>query len=468
MAVIKYDGKKLIPAPILSINRSFNTAGDGSIIGTVYQINVNGKFLPHKGSPNSSGVFYTSTGYPADEIVGTDSAKFDSILKKQEGLRNLFSANNIGKKFEILNEDTGNTIFFYPVDVQIDIPEGVWVQECPYSITMTADSIYPNEIAPSGNIESASESWSIEPDQENLNNTFNFKVSHNISAKGRRFYNGSGVIDPWVSAKIWVDSRDGIDTSIISSGVYNLNGLSGYNHLVTTNIDELEGSYSLSESWIFASGIAYEDFSLESNTGLDGITNVGINGTITGFEHRNLQTVYTSRWQNASGYFLSVKNSLLNRAQAYTGTTLNPVPVSETIGRNPVAGTISYGYEYNTRPTTFISGAKSESISVTYNNKSKSHARVPVIGRNRGPVLQNLGTSEATTKNLSIEFVLGPQFNPANISGSFAFPYNLISGLVNILDPINLGASKSFYSQPQETWEPMTGRGSFNIEWTYE
>ena len=334
---------------------------------------------------------------------------------------------------------------------------------------MVADTIYPTTDTVPSNIESGSESWSIEPDQQNLNNTFNFRVSHSISAKGKKFFNASGLgIDPWIAAKIWVDSRKGVDANILSSGLYNLSGMTAYNHLVTTNIDETDGAYSLTENWIFASGLDYEDFSIDANTGLEGITSVSINGTVTGYEQRNLQSITSSRWDNASGYFLSIKNSLLNRAQAYTGVTLNPIPLSETLGRNPVAGTLSYGYEYDTRPSNYIAGAKSEVITVSYNDLGKSHARVPVIGRTKGPVLQALGTSEATTKSLSIEFVLGPSVISGNIPATFAFPYNLISGIVNVLDPKNLGAAKSFAGQPQKTWEPKTGRGSFNIEWTYE
>lgn len=468
MGIIKYDGKKLIPAPILSISRDFQTSGDGTIIGSVYQIAVNGTQLPYKGSPNSSGVFHTSSGYPPDEIIDDDE-RLQSHLNKQKAILELFNSTNMGKKFEILNDDTASPVYFYPKTVRVDFTEGIWFNDFKYSIILTADNIYPNTEVFTSNIDSAQESWSIEPDQQNLDNSFNFRINHNLSAKGKNFYNASGVVtEPWIEARNWVLARDGINHAIISSGVYNLSNLSGYNHLVTTNIDKTDGVFTLSESWIMASGIAYEDFNINTSAGLDGLTSVSIEGSITGFEHRNLQTIYASKWQNASGYFLSIKNSILDRAQDYSDVALNPIPLSETIGRNPIGGTINYSYEYNNRPSMYISGAKSESIIVAYNGKSKAHARVPVIGRAKGPVLQALGTSEASTKNLSIEFVLGPKFNPSNISGSFEFPYNLISGLVNTLDPINLGASKSFYGQPQQTWEPMTGRASFNIEWTYE
>lgn len=468
MGVVKYDSKKLIPAPVMSISRVFQTDGVGNIIGSQYQINVNGTALPHKGSPNTSGVFHTTAGYPADDVV-SDSNRLQSVLNKQQALLNLFSAGNMGKKFEILNDDAATPVYFYPETVEIDFPEDIWFNAFNYTINMTTNAIYPNTEIPFANIDSAQESWSIEPDQQNLNNSFNFRVSHNISAKGKKAFNASGAFnEAWGEAKAWVDARAGLNHSIISSGVYNLANMSGYNHLVSTNIDVRDGLYSLSETWIMSSGIAYEDFTVNTNNTLEGLTTVTIDGTVTGFELRNRSVIQSSRWNNASGYFASVQNSLLNRAQVYSDTTLNPIPLAYNIGRNPVAGTISYGYEYNTRPSNYISGAKSEVFVVSYNDRSQAHARVGVIGRAKGPVLQALGTSEATTKNLSIEFVLGPQFNPLNISGSFNFPYNLISGLVSALDPLNNGAAKSFYSQPQKTWEPLSGRGSFNIEWTYE
>ena len=466
---VLYDGKRIIPALRVEYSRSFNKTQNGDIIGQNYNISFVSKILPGKGSPNSSGVFWTLNDYPPDEVKQS-SEKLSSILAKQQALRELFSKDNLGKKFEIIPEDNVSPIWFYPTSVEISFPEGTWFNDCDFTVSMVADRIYPDiDGSFNYNIESASESWSIEANEEalSLDSPFTYRVSHSLSAVGKKVYYSGVANQPFNEAKNWIVSRMGINNTVLS-GVNNLSSMGGYNHIVGENIDIQNGSYSANESWIFSSGNVIEDFSISSQNGLDGITNVSIEGTIRGLELRTLSNVSGRKWDHASGYFNSIQSIIPARAQQYANLTLNPTPLSQNIGRNPYQGTINYSYEYNNRPTSFISGALSERIVVSYNNQNSKVAIVPVIGRPRGPVLQQLGTSEATTKSVSIDFNLGPSVGTTLESSDFNFPYGLISGIVDMLDPINNGASKSFKSQPQETWEPITGIASFNQEWVYE
>lgn len=466
---VLYDGKRIIPALRLSYSREFNQLPNGEVIGQTYNVEFSSTITAHKGSPNSGGIFWTANDYPPDDVVSS-AGRLSSILAKQEALRGLFSATNLGKKFHVVPEDNGHPIWFYPSTATISFADGPWFNTCDYTVSMLTDKIYPN-VDYSGvyNIDTGQESWTIEPQDQTLgfNVPFTYRVSHNLSAKGKKIYNnGSGNI-PYLEAKAWILTRTGLDNSILS-GINNISMLSAYNHILTENIDESEGAYSINESWLLASGNVIEDYSVSSQSDLEGLTSVNINGNIQGLELRTLNNISGYKWSNASGYFNSIQNSLLNRAQAISQLNLNPRPISYNIGRNPLQGTISYSYEYNNRPVSYISGALTERIAVSYNGKSKKHAQVPVIGRAKGPVLQPLGTSDATTKSLSIDFNLGPSLSGALTSAKFDFPYGLISGIVDMLDPINNGASKSFNSQPQQNYEPITGQASFNIEWVYE
>lgn len=466
---VTYDGKRLIPALRLNYSRNFNQLENGEIIGQTYNIQFSSTICADKGSPNSSGNFWTADGYPSDEFISSED-RLSSIISKQKAILNLFSSTNLGKKFEVLPENDGEPIYFYPSTAEISFADGPWFNTCDYVISMTADRIYPNvDTSVPFNIDTASESWSIEPNEQPLsfNVPFTYRVSHSLSARGKKIYiNGSGNT-PYLEAKAWVASKIGIDRTILS-GINNISNLGAYNHVLTENIDESDGGYSVNETWLFSSGNVIEDYNVSSQSNLEGLTIVSIDGNIQGLEARNLTNISGYRWVNASGYFNSIQNSLLNRAQTISQINLNPVAVSYNIGRNPLQGTISYNYEYNNRPVSYISGALTERISVSYNKKNKKHAQVPVIGRSRGPVLQGLGTSDATTKSLSIDFNLGPSLSGALNSAKFDFPYHLVSGLVEMLDPINNGAIKSYHSQPQENWEPITGQASFNIEWVYE
>lgn len=480
---VLYDGKRIIPASRLNYSRNFDQSPDGSIIGQTYNISFNSVIFAHKGSPTSSGTFWTANDYPPDETILSD-ARLSSILKKQEALRGLFSKTNIGKKFEVIPENLNNPLYFFPSSIEIVFQEGPWFDTCEYSVSMVADKIYPNvDGNTTYNLESATESWSIEPNEQPLGTTafvpgpiaslaattpFTYRVTHNLSAVGKPSYNSGILNHPFIEAKNWVASRTGINNTIFS-GFNNLSSLGAYNHILTENIDQTSASYSVNESWVFSSGNVIEDYSVSSQSALDGITTVEVNGNIQGLEARILSNVSGHKWDAASGYFSSISNNFLSRAQSYTGISLNPLPLSTNIGRNPLQGNISYSYSYDNRRTSYISGALSERISVSFQREGRSVAVVPVIGRSspiRGPILQDLGTGPEKQKTLSIDFLLGPP----SVSGAlnFDFPEYLISGLVYQLDPINNGASKSFKQQPQDSWEPLTGSASYNVTWIYE
>ena len=473
MGIIKYDGNKIIPAPLVGFERGFNQLTNGQIIGQTYTVTVTGTSVPYMGSPTSSGTFHTIAGYPDNEIV-LSANRLQACLNKQKALLQLFNASGIGKKFEILNDDSATPVYFFPRTISVNIPEGQWHDKFEYTITMETDNIYPTPDIPFGdNIESASESWSIEPDDqiERVGRPFTYRVSHNISAKGKPIYVSGVLSEAWVEAKDWARARAGINYSIIGSGINNVSNMSGYNHTVAETIDIGDGSYTLGENWLFASGSVLESYNVNSTYDLTGITRVTLDGSITGLELRDKQNIVTGRWNNASGYYNSIQNDILNRAQTYAGVTLNPIALSNNVGRNIGNGTISYSFDFDNRPSTYISGALSESITVSYGLQSRKFAAIPVIGRSVGPILQGLGSSEAKTKSLSIEFVLGPRFSGAtdnDIRNSFRFPIELVSGLVNALDPVSVGAYASFYDAPQETFDPFLGRGSYSINWTFE
>jgi len=480
---VYYDGKRIIPAINLNYSRNFQQSPDGKIVGQVYNVTFSSTIFADKGSPTSSGVFWTVNDYPPDENI-PEASRLSSIIKKQTALRELFNKNNIGKKFEVIPEDGVSTLYFFPSSVEIVFQEGPWYNTCEYSISMVADKIYPDIDSPGlFNLESALESWSIDPNEQPLGTStftpgpisslgattpFAYRVTHSLSATGKVSYVSGVKNNPFLEAKKWIATRTGISNTIFS-GFNNLSGLGAYNHIFTENIDESNGSYSVSENWLFSSGNIIENYNVSTQGGLDGTIRVEIGGDIQGLEKRVLSNIVENKWVAASGYFASISNSFLARAQEFSSLTLNPIPNSYNIGRNPLQGSISYSYSFDNRLPSYISGALSQRIAVSYQKEGHSVAEVPVIGRSspyRGPVLQDLGTGPAKQKTLSIDFILGP---PSGVSSlDFNFPIHLVSGLVDQLDPINNGANKSFRQQPQENWEPLIGSASYNVTWIYE
>ena len=158
------------------------------------------------------------------------------------------------------------------------------------------------------------------------------------------------------------------------------------------------------------------------------------------------------------------------------------MPTNETIGRNPVQGTITYSYEYNTRPMTLIAGARSETISINDNLGGQLHAQVFVLGRasrGLGPVLQDLTAKPANTRALSIEIVLDPLTISSRTSAAIKSLFNqkpsinpLYSGdlynVINAANPRNNGFTTVFQEQPQESWSITDARYSYSTTWTFE
>jgi hypothetical protein len=481
-----YDGNKIIPGPTVSITKNYNRLGneESEIVSSNYEIVLNGTIVAFKGSPNSSGIFWDQSGYPEDENISIDS-RLGAVLRKQKALRTLFSKENEGKALEIQSDDGSQPLKMYPNILSISFPEGLWHTICPYTITLSANQIFPLEESFLYNISSASESWSLEPQDtpENFNvetnNSFQtssyYRLGHNVSAQGIRVYDDLGNIlkQPWESAKEWVISRLGINQQIVdSSGVNNIPSYyTGKDHFRTEEVDQINGSYSVNESWLLTSGNAIEDFTVSITSDISNpYTVVDINGSIRGLEEKDSNmTITKTRYENASEYYETISSKFFSRAQTiYDSNILNSLPINTNIGRNPANGTINYSFQYNSRPSGIIEGALSENINVSYTDGGESFASVFAIGRSKGPVLQALGTAEAKTKTLSIDAVFNSSLNPDNLIGSFSFPESKVSDIVEQLNPINEGAVKSFKSPASKNWSPITGQLSYSVTWTYE
>lgn len=491
MSRVMYGGKRLIPAPFVSINKTYQKANNGDIIGRLYDLTVTGTIVAHMGSPKTDGTFHDTGGYPAAETVSSDE-RLGAIFRKQEAIRDLFSTE--GLSFEIQSADGSNPLRCYPRIVSIEFPENLWYERCEYTIVLNADFVDglhdesgPNDIF-TEYLESVDETWGIDTneDPQALGAPVTYGLSHTVSAVGKKHYDETGtvVLEPWQQAEKYVLGRLGFDSVMaLSSGVNNLPSYyNGWNHRRSSQVDKKGGGYSVTESWLLASGNATEDFSINMTTTLEvPHDRVSIQGQVTGFEERNSDMdILTTKWDNAKDQFTWASGIAYTRAQTYTGKTLNIEPLNLTVGRNPLQGTIDYSIDYDTRPMKLIEGAKSEDISISDNVGGDLFATIFVLGRTAGPVLQDLNTKSANTRNLSVEIVVDPPSYSDRTVSTMAdllinqnpmnhvdFSGNL-NNLVTAADPSRQGFSTVFQDQPQENWDFINGRYSYNTTWTYE
>jgi hypothetical protein len=502
MSRVIYNSQRLIPAPFVNIDKEYQKAGNGDIVGKLYRITVTGTLVAFKGSPNSDGEFHTAGGYPTDETVTPDS-RLSSIQRKQEALRKLFSTE--GYSFEIQADDASTPVKCNPRVVSISFPEGTWYDRCEYTIVLEADELYPDNDETTSTfsyyISSAEESWSLETNESlsiGLDKPYSFVLTHSIAAVGKKFYNESGDLEKeaWEQAKTFVQAKLGIDTDRVESdGVLNLTSYEGYNHVRNENTDKYGGRYSVVETWMLADDNALEDFSVSTETSIDKQeTTVAIQGNITGLEVRDSDLgLTTSKYTNASDKYATVSSLAFSRAETYSGIDLNSAPISQTVGKNPIAGTINYTYQYDNRPTNMIANANYEVINISDNLQGDKHAAIFVLGRSAGPVLQNLGTTSALHRTLSIEIVVDAPgaggddvWSEAEVRNAFfnknpRFDSDYASDISKVIAAANPSNQTEVYGDgdpggfgqvyedtPQESWEPKTGRYTYTTGWTFE
>lgn len=476
-----YGAYSFSPVPLMTLSRELQkTADEGSILGELYSISLRGTL-----------------------VIPSSTGSLSVIKQKQDELLTAFSGD--GKLFEL---KCGSTTLLqaYPRIRGISFDEGVWVFQSPYSIELEFDESAPG--SGTSFVQDATEDWSIEFGEQSKwswtlpagsgtdTNPYRLRITHSLSATGKSRYTAAGLPKKaWEHARDYVIPRLGINTGYISnSGVFNLDAtlFSAYDHVRTIQNNERAGTYSVVESWLVQQtgvggvpGNAIEDFTISLRQTSDSdLTSVSIEGNIQGVETRSYGTnpgdftITETKYASASGTWNTVKNRLLSRANLLldsvsTVRDLNVVPLSTSVGHNPNTGSISYAYEYNDRPSNCIAGAKSETITITDTYPTDVFARLTVLGRTIGPVLQDLNTQTESVRSLNVEAVFAPATGcptPGNVKNWFAQkPRSQVDAFISAIEADLSGDYSQFFkTEDQETWLPKEGRYSRNVSWLYQ
>lgn len=487
---IRYNRKKIIPAPFVGITKNYDRAEDGNHVGSTFAVVLHGTILPCKGSPTSSGTFWTTDGYPVDESISSDSI-LTSVLKKQAALRSLFATE--GQLFEIEPFDGTPAVSGYPRVVGMEFAEGPWHTKADYTVTLEFDELYgfmgQEDAAVSGDffldsignklyLKQTNEAWDLEFNEtaEGPSSAHTFRLTHRISALGKQTYGPNGLVsEPWKHARRWVTPRLGLNSSFVSStSGLNLPGYyQGFNHVRTENTDKMQGSYGVTETWIISSGNVFEDFNVSVVTGIeDPHTKVTIEGTVTGMDTRNTSFAITqTKYEAALAKFNTINpTTIYSRASSYSGlSSLNSSAISSTVGKNPNNGTITYNFVFDDRPSNCIAGALSESIQVTDKNATDVFAKIPVLGRAAGPILQDLNTVTESSRTVSIDVVV-PITGVCTAAGILAArPQAAVAALISDFESNLTGSySQVFKETDTENWQPKIGKYSRTVGWTYQ
>jgi hypothetical protein len=194
-------------------------------------------------------------------------------------------------------------------------------------------------------------------------------VTHTITARARAAFNADGTIttQAWEIAKQFVQNqlKLGMDatatpwspkagSTIFGESAVAPDSFGQFNRVVSENVDELDGSYSVTENYFISANNFWEEYTVSTRKVTSEQffgTSVAIQGVIHGL-YVNLHDIET-KLVNAKARWLVLEPMLLSRVSAYvTGVTLNQHPTQANVDYNYNDGSITYNYEYNDRVNT--------------------------------------------------------------------------------------------------------------------
>jgi hypothetical protein len=459
MAKVIYDGNLIAPSSFISVNKTYNNQG-GRVVGSKYSITLTCRVFAGQGSPLTTG-FWTLGGTPTTEAHADDDAKFKAICKKLEIINELFKVGNEGKVLEWQDTSTGVPTKCNPRIVSVDIPDSSsfhrWVEVADYTITFEADDLIRSGVGETFDVdgdameyvESITESSSMEEQKEG--DVTSYVVTRSVQATGRRHYDSAGN----VPKEAWERAKDAALLRLSNTNRYadfytaNLAVLTGYEDTKTESIDETNGGYSISQVKIYASQNFVQTVTVTTTTGASNVS-VTVDGSI-----RGLGDTAAARLANADSAF-SV-SGLYSLATTYSGVSgLHTDPLNQTVGKSIYGGIVTFSLEFNDRPSTHIPGALSENITIDQTGLGTRVAQIFVLGRTLGPVLQDLGTREATVRTVSVEAVMPRVDNLLVASAPSA------ASIVSAAAPT---VATSYQQAEQFSWSPSTGSFSFTTSW---
>lgn len=462
---VSYNANRLIPVQTISLVKNTKFSEDTALIkSSKWTIIINGTVFWYKGSPASDKTFWADsnpvTSYPPDESIAQD-ARLSAISAKLSAIGTLFS--NQYKDFVVKGYDSATERIKGVACrvVGINFQEGPWVNYAQYQITLETDNLYLDGVLQAVEDNDTEEQWTIEPSDERQ---IAYRMTHNISATAKPTYTAGSITTPaWQNARTKVVAMSGMDTAIKNaSNVYNLNSFGVYNMSRVENIDEINGKYSLVETWLLCENNYIDDYNISIRSAfIENESTVTIDGTITGLNSSG--TGSGNRYANALSAWSSIEPTLASRASGELPGA-NSTPYSTTVGKNPKAGTVSYGYEFNNK---YMPGGDEieRDVNIVDNFSIPVIAKHTVIFAPVGPVYQDVFTKTEYTRDLEISV----QMKRKNNAFTPAKPTGVAPSIISSNTPSVSGSGEGPYvSRNSESWNEYTGRYTRSVSWFWK
>lgn len=497
---VSVNGYFLAPAPTVTIGKNY-IQNIGGVIGADYNITLNGTLTVYKGSAESAG--YAVSAYSDNAVLGdydVDNDPVNSTLvpqdfltiitRKQERLRQLFTHDSLygaapssGVELRIygFRGDQGIRAQCFVDSIEFD-DQSRWTHICGYTVNLRTNrfiseangsdtNFHSSEDAFEYYISDAQNEWSISESDQYTASTGNYAdqqkiytIGHNVSAVGQRTWDDGEISDPIAQASGYVHHVIGLGSGGLPGNFLNLpDNYVVYNRKISESINPFTGSYGVDEEFTLGpSGqAATETIQISVENDLSPFTRVSIQGSIAGFSTSGITDRIVNKYENAQAYWASVSGLIYDRANNHTDScSLNTVPLSTSIGKNPQEGTISYNFSYDNRPSNTIAGSLTEDIQVSDTYPGQIINIVPVIGRSQ-PIIQYVNSRTEYKRSMQISVVMP-------ITGGCIPQKPSTNDLTTIFNTYKPVGTRVYYGAPTESWNPKTGQYSYSIEWTYE
>jgi len=502
------------PMPRYSINRENLSTGDGTYMGTKFTINVTGTAVIQS-SDNAQDI--TEKGQRQSRVMGEAITSMQVLRESfpNQGTGKLEISAYGGMPNVIVFDDAK----LISVDLPEQNEESSGVQTLEYSFSFEAYEESSNNtntgstgraVRPRYMLSSVEENWELsEADglfydsdaPTNANDTLRktYTLTHTVSATGLKKYSSPGVLaedgEAFRQAVLWVKTRlvddptveitkdlMGDDTFFQSKFLpiemnkpeatdelgFNLKAgppaYKGYNHTRSVSSDQNVGSYSVTDTWVISQESFESTHSLEFNfeggdTGEGSV--VTANAKFQGLSTTDSDNTKVDKYAGALKAFNIVKPlipDLAKKVYQDSGGVFplrTDVKLSESVGHNKVAGSVSYSVSFNDYEAPKIANAVSENVTVSYNNdrgEQKLIAILQVIGRAGGPIVQDIQTTQIRSRTISVDAVMKRGFGKPN--GEAA---------ISAYRP----AGKAYLTSSTESWNPQTRAYNKSETWEF-
>jgi len=346
-----------------------------------------------------------------------------------------------------------------------------------------------------------------------------FTLTHTLNAVGIKTFDDAipevgdspavptKVTTAWKSAQNWVKSRmcknvasnitTGINNAVNTAradtifnplkmgddlSLMDLSDFKGYNLVRTFSSDIAGGSYGVTETWLISEktqAATHEiDVSVENSQEAPAAS-VTVNGTIQGLESVPTTTLgittKESKYANAQAALTTVLNGaygLANSVYISTGVggSLRTIIINQTLGHNPVTGTITWSVTFDDLVVEFPNAVR-EDINVTYDNEfgtNKVVAILAILDKADGPIIQDIGTTTEKKVSLSIDLTMDKATR--GVKPSRGDDAKILEDLADAYKPTSedWNSIGSVYQESRsETWNPKTGSFNLSIGWVY-